>query len=100
MRPAISEHTDENVRRFVIEHLVAAEGAATKAPATVRDDDLIGAGGLAVSSLRLLHVFVQLEESFGFTFDDAAVANSQFSSVGDLVTFVCEAIRQRRNTER
>ncbi|XYI03753.1 hypothetical protein ACMHYB_29895 [Sorangium sp. So ce1128] len=94
--PSVDDATPGNaaaVRRVIVDVLLANKTAHAAAPGALSDDALLGAGGLGISSLLLLHVLVKLEESFGFTFEDAAVANAKFLTVGDLVGFVSEAVR-------
>jgi acyl carrier protein len=57
----------------------------------ITDDLVLGTGGLGISSLVLLRIFVRLEEKFGVTFEDAAVAGATFRTVGDLVRFASAA---------
>ncbi|WP_437630410.1 phosphopantetheine-binding protein [Sorangium sp. So ce854] len=86
------------VRRVLHDVLLANKAAHAPAPEALRDDVLLGMGGLGLSSLLLLQVLVKLEESFGFTFEDAAVANATFLTVGDLARFVGEAVLKRQTT--
>jgi acyl carrier protein len=62
----------------------------------LKDDLPLGAGGLGVSSLLLLQVFVRLEEQLGFVFDDAEVANAKFTTIGELVGFVEGALLRQQ----
>jgi acyl carrier protein len=79
------------VRRVVADELRANQVAASAPLDQVTDDLVLGSGGLGISSLLLLHIFVKLEASLGFTFEDAAVAGARFVTVGDLVRFVTGA---------
>ncbi|HEV7369723.1 acyl carrier protein [Arenibaculum sp.] len=82
--------TDE-VRRFAIETLLKAKRQEAAAD-TIDDATPIGAGGLGVNSLAFLQTFVIIEDRYGLTFDDASVANTRFSTVGEFVAFVSEAV--------
>jgi acyl carrier protein len=85
-------------RRLILDTLWQCERPAGIVADNVEDDLPLGPGGLGVSSLSLLQVFVKLEEKLGFAFDDAAVANATFTTVGELTTFVEEVLsRQRRD---
>lgn len=86
------------IRRTVIETLLTAKGRGTSME-TVKDGTLLGAGGLGVSSLALLQAFVKVEDRFGMTFDDASVAGAKFATVGELVTFISQAVGQHGSTE-
>jgi acyl carrier protein len=82
---------------LIVDTLVQCEPGASAVPASKLEDDLpLGPGGLGVSSLLLLQVFVRLEEKLGFAFDDAAVANAKFTTVGELVGFVEEVLRRQQ----
>lgn len=81
----------DDVRRFAIETLLKAKRQEGGADA-VTDDMPIGAGGLGVNSLAFLQTFVIIEDRYGLTFDDAAVAGTSFSTVGEFVAFVSEAV--------
>ena len=95
--PAARDATQE-VRSLVADALLKCEPAKQLATAdSIADDMPLGAGGLGVSSLVLLNVFVQLEERLGFRFDDAAVANARFTTVGELVRFVNETLQRQRS---
>jgi acyl carrier protein len=99
--PSVNDALTDNtaaVRRVIIDVLLANKTAHVSGPEAVSDDVVLGSGGLGISSLLLLHVFVKLEESFGFAFEDAAVANAKFLTVGDFVSFVTEAVHRRRAT--
>lgn len=98
---ADTKHDDTwTVRQIVVEELRANQPAPSERLDSITDDILLGDGGLGISSLLLLRIFVKLEESFSFTFEDAAVANSKFVTVGDLVSFVSGAVRSHRGTDR
>lgn len=90
---AATQDTAGVVRRVVVDELRANQITATDPPAQVTDDLVLGSGGLGISSLLLLHIFVKLEAALGFTFEDAAVAGAKFVTVGDLVRFVTGAAR-------
>lgn len=87
-----------SVRRVVLDEVRANQPGATTAIESFADSVPLGSGGLGISSLLLLRIFVKLEESFGFTFDDAAVANATFRTVGDLVHFVVQAVHDHPAT--
>lgn len=97
-----AKHDDAaTVRQIVVEELRANQPTQNEKPQgldSVTDDIPLGDGGLGISSLLLLRIFVKLEESFSFTFEDAAVANAKFLTVGDLVSFVSGAVRSHRAT--
>lgn len=82
------------IRNRVLAALVEAVGPGG-ASTDISMAQVIGAGGLGISSLHLLKVFVRLEGELGFLFEDAAVANASFSTVGDLVQFVHDSVEQR-----
>jgi len=84
------------VRRVVLDELRANQRDPGHGPESFTDDVPLGTGGLGISSLLLLRIFVKLEESFAFTFEDAAVAGATFQTVGDLVRFVGQAVRSHR----
>lgn len=54
----------------------------------IHDDMLLSIGGLGLTSVGLLQAFVEIEGQFGFTFDDAAVFQAEFNTVGDFVSFL------------
>lgn len=98
-RPADSLDSDASVqtRSLIVDALVQCEPGVNDLPASKLADDLpLGPGGLGVSSLLLLHVFVRLEEKLGFAFDDATVANAKFTTVGELVGFVEDVLRRKQ----
>lgn len=76
------------IKQLVIKTLIEHGGAGGESAGGITDETFIGATGLGISSLALLQVFVRLEEALGFTFEDAAVANASFTTVGELVGFV------------
>jgi acyl carrier protein len=85
------------VRRIVLDEVRANQPAPGKPVQPITDDIVLGSGGLGVSSLLLLRIFVKLEDSFQLTFEDAAVAGAAFHTVGDLVHFVGQAVRDDRD---
>jgi acyl carrier protein len=85
------------VWRLVMEELRANQAGTSVPIEAFSEETRLGAGGLGISSLLLLRIFVKLEESFVFTFEDAAVANAKFNTIGDLVSFVREAVRSHRS---
>jgi acyl carrier protein len=79
------------IRTVLCDELRAHHGAPAAMLERLDDDVALGNGGLALSSLLLLSIFVKLEAALGFTFEDAAVAGARFLTVGDLVRFVSTA---------
>lgn len=84
------------VRQVVVDELRTHKPASSTELAAITDGALLGEGGLGISSLLLLRIFVKLEESLGFQFEDAAVAGAKFQRVGDLVSFVSKAVHDQR----
>lgn len=72
---------------------VIPEQSETKSAIDINQS--IGAGGLGISSLALLKVFVRLEVELGFMFEDVAVANATFSTVSDIVGFIADTVERR-----
>jgi len=86
----------DRVRQRTIDMLLSCrKSGADGHPSETPDSLPLGHGGLEISSLLLLQVFVKAEEAFGFTFDDAAVASANFRTVGDFVNFVMQAYDAR-----
>lgn len=81
------------MRHLVIQALIEHGGGGGEPAERITDEMFIGASGLGISSLALLQVLVRLEEQLGFTFEDAAVANASFATVGELVGFVSKLAR-------
>jgi acyl carrier protein len=88
------------VRRIVLDEVRANQPGADQQIEPITDDVVLGSGGLGISSLLLLRIFVRIEESFQLTFEDAAVAGATFTTVGDLVRFVGAAVRDHQAAQR
>ena len=80
--------THDPIRAAVLSALCAARSSSDAMPGDVDDRTPLGPGGLGISSLGLLHVFVRLEDQLAIVFDDMAVANGNFATFGDLCQFV------------
>jgi acyl carrier protein len=81
---------DHDIRSLAIEAL-AAQAQPPFPPAEVTDHTPITAGGLGLTSVGFLHAFVTLEERLGLHFDDTAVFNAKFVTVGDFIAFLHQA---------
>jgi acyl carrier protein len=82
------------LRRFTIKALLATKQQDVDIE-SIADDTPLGTGGLAMGSLALLQAFVAVENQFGIVFDDAAVAGTTFSTVGEVVNFIGRVIGER-----
>lgn len=71
---------------------LAAEGETGRAPADVTSELTLDADGLALTSLGFVRAMVELEDRLGVELEDAVVMSSQFSTVGDIVRFVADAV--------
>lgn len=99
--PTAPTHDDATaVRRIVLDEVRANQPGSGQRIEPITDDVVLGSGGLGISSLLLLRIFVKLEESFQLTFEDAAVADATFTTVGDLVRFVGVAVRDQGAARR
>ena len=80
--------TGTAIRQPLLNALFAGSARAAPEAVTLSDETPLGAEGLGISSLALLHAFVALEQEFGVIFDDAAVASARFETLGDLEAFL------------
>ena len=69
---------DEDLRQLITD-MLAAEGLEAAMTAD---------GGLHLSSLQLVRLLVSLEERLDVAFDDAAILNSRFTTVDDIIGLV------------
>lgn len=89
----MNDTTTERIRATVVTALVAAAVDHAQ-PDEVQDTTHIGAGGLGLSSLNVLHALVRIEDELGVQFDDRTVAQTQLSSVGVMVDLVRRAVAE------
>lgn len=83
--------TQTDIRGAVVEALVA-EAESDRSPADVTDDMTLDGEGLALNSLGFVRSMVELEDRFDVELQDAVVMSSDLKTVGDVVTFVREAV--------
>lgn len=83
--------TQTDIRGAVVAALVA-EAESDRSPADVTDDMTLDGEGLALNSLGFVRSMVELEDRFDVELQDAVVMSSDLKTVGDVVTFVREAV--------
>lgn len=73
---------DQDVRQMITD-MLAAEG---------HEGDPGADGGLNLSSLELVRLLVSLEERLGISLDDAAILNTEFNSIEDIVELLTQSV--------
>ena len=84
----------DNVRGCVL-RLIAQE-AQEQLPVSLSAATSLGPGGLAISSMGMVRIFVALEDELDLQLDDALLAVSELSTAGDVMDVVRKAIEEKR----